>query len=116
MAFGAHRRRRPGARTAPTWPPWPAPGRPFTGGKIVERLGLACGSAAGLGFRGGPEDDQPLPPASPQLVDRVQVQAVGQPVAALPAGGQDHLVVVVGTGFGAHRRDQVLVAIMPLAR
>jgi len=53
---------------------------------------------------------QRLLAATPQPVHRVLAQQPGQPGAPLPAGRQDHLVIVVGAGLGAHRLQQVAAA------
>jgi hypothetical protein len=56
---------------------------------------IPCGGAGG-------EDDQLLPPAALQVVDRIQMQGARQPAAIVAAGHQDHFVVVVAAGLGVH--------------
>src|SRR5215468_10106581 len=74
-----------------------------------DRAPEAAGRA-GDGISAGGKYDQPWPPAPPQLMNRVQMQAAGQPAAAGPAGRQDHLVVVVSPGLGTDGLDQLQVA------
>jgi hypothetical protein len=71
---------------------------------------LGPGGRRGVLVRAQREDRQPPSPMSPQPADRVQVQGAGQPAGALPARGQDHLVVAAAAGFRAHRGQQVLIA------
>lgn len=58
------------------------------------------------------EYDKPLT-LPPQLLNRVPAHEMSQPKALLPAGGQDHLGVIMTAGLRAHRRHQVFVADNP---
>lgn len=59
------------------------------------------------------EYDQPPTQLPPQLLDRVLAHEVRQHRTLLPAGRQDHLVVIMTASLRAHCRDQVFVADNP---
>src|ERR1700691_4907726 len=52
----------------------------------------------------------PLPPPAPQLLNGGPARDPSQPRTLLPAGRQDHLVVIMPLGLRAHRSEQVFMA------
>ena len=75
---------------------------------VAERL-IGSTTPAGRRLAKG-KHGQPLLKASPQPVYRVPAHQASQPGASLPAGRQDHLVIVAGAGLGAYRFQHVAVA------
>ena len=55
-------------------------------------------------------------------MNRIPAQNPCQPAADLPAGRQNHLIVIATTGLGAHRPHQILttdkkpLALQPIVR